>query len=462
MKKILFVPIDNRPITYSLTSLITDVNKSLNLMMPERNFLGDLTKQANTGEILKWLEDKSCDLMVLSLDTISYGGLVSSRRCNNTYKEIKSKVLKLKEILKKKKEENPNLEIFATSSIMRISNNNVNEEEKEYWSLWGEKIFKYSFETHKKGFSEVQIPKEILDDYLKTRERNFEINKLYLEFLKEGILDFIVYSKDDTGEFGLNVMEANELSDKIKKENLPAIIKTGADEIPLGLLLRGIAKNEHLKIKINYANQNSTGKISRYEDISVKNCAEAQINLGLPSAKIVEANPDIELFVNNFDDIQGELVFQEHINSNKNPLPDFKAPFIIADINNANGSDNSLIENILKKGLSYNFLSYSGYNTSANTIGSALCFGVITYLAKKENKFNEKAFKKLFAIRLLDDWGYQANLRLDIQKKEKTLKELDFSYYENKIKKFINADFSFSYLLPWDRSFEIEVNLNID
>ena len=33
MKNILFIPIDNRPITYSLTSQIALVNKSLNLLM---------------------------------------------------------------------------------------------------------------------------------------------------------------------------------------------------------------------------------------------------------------------------------------------------------------------------------------------------------------------------------------------------------------------------------------------
>ena len=52
----------------------------------------------------------------------------------------------LKNILQKK-----HAQVYAFSSIMRISNNNVNEEEKEYWNLYGKKIFKYSYDYHKNG-----------------------------------------------------------------------------------------------------------------------------------------------------------------------------------------------------------------------------------------------------------------------------------------------------------------------
>ena len=50
---------------------------------------------------------------------------------------------------------------------------------KEYWKDWGKKIFEYSFSG---GINKSNIPQEILDDYLKTRKRNFEINKIYLNW----------------------------------------------------------------------------------------------------------------------------------------------------------------------------------------------------------------------------------------------------------------------------------------
>ncbi len=474
VSNIAFVPIDNRPITYLLTNKITDINTSLKLFMPKREDLGGLTSKSNIEAILSWLKNlPSVDLIVLSLDTVAYGGLVSSRRCPETYDEIKARILKLKEILSLKKQQNPDLKIYATSSVMRISNNNINEEEKEYWANWGKRIYSYSYHQHKsrvlKEYNCVYniIPNDILEDYLDTRKRNFDINKFYIELLKEKIFDYLVFSKDDTGEFGLNVEEASILDELIKKENLPAITKTGADEIPLGLLLRGILEDKKIKINIVFSHVESKNLISRYEDISVENSVLSQINLGVKNAQITDINPDITLFVNNFQNVQGELVFLDSINEFKGKIPKFQTPYIIADISNANGSDNGLVSQILESGFDDNLLAYCAYNTSANTIGSALATGLISYFAKKEGNFNEIAYKKLLITRFLDDWGYQANVRKIIQKREDKnfVEELalnleKFLPFEEKIKNFTKQDFNVKYSLPWKRSFEIEIEVD--
>ena len=146
------------------------------------------------------------------------------------------------------------------------------------------------------------------------------------------------------------------------------------------------------------------------------------------------------------------LVFQDIINRNDAALPKFNVPYIIADINNANGSDLGLIENIFKRGFDNNMLSYSGYNTSANAIGSALAMGLTAYIAKNEKQFNQEAFKKLLAIRFLDDWAYQAAERQNYPK-------IDMAEYERTVKRFLNFDFEAKYCYPWNRSFEIGVKI---
>lgn len=194
--KICFVPIDNRPVCYSLAKDIAAIDEDIELLTPPREFLGDLTKSARVNEILDWLENiPACDAMVLSLDTIAYGGLIPSRRSPDSLEEIKARLNRLKPLLKNKK-------VYAFSSIMRISNNNYNEEEKEYWKDWGKKIFEYSYSGVNDG-----IPWAILDDYLATRKRNFEINKTYLNWG----LNTLIFSKDDCAPKGFNVDEAREL-----------------------------------------------------------------------------------------------------------------------------------------------------------------------------------------------------------------------------------------------------------
>ena len=154
MKKIALIPIDNRPICYSLVQDICDIDSEIKLFMPERNLLGGLQTSSDIKGILNWLSSISdVDYLIIALDTIAYGVLVNSRRGSETYEEIKLRIEKLKEIIEEKK-----CKTYAFSSIMRISNNSINEEEKEYWNPWGKKIFEYSYLFHKANKENLPIP----------------------------------------------------------------------------------------------------------------------------------------------------------------------------------------------------------------------------------------------------------------------------------------------------------------
>ena len=78
--KIAFVPIDNRPVCYTLAQQIAEIDKNLELFLPPRDMLGDLTKTADIDGIIGWLQklDK-VDKIVVSLDTVAYGGFTQVR-----------------------------------------------------------------------------------------------------------------------------------------------------------------------------------------------------------------------------------------------------------------------------------------------------------------------------------------------------------------------------------------------
>ena len=326
---------------------------------------------------------------------------------------------------------------------MRISNNNYNEEEKEYWKDYGKKIFEYSFSG---GKNKSDIPKDILEDYLETRKRNFEINKLYLEWQKEGFFDTLIFSKDDCAEFGFNVDEAKEL------EGLGGKTKTGADEIPLSLLSRSIEKE--IKIFVEYTEPDCIDLISNYEDVSIEKSVLGQLELG--GFKIVNSKEeaDLILVVNNFRGKQGELVMGWDTEPyNKNLLLPTK-PYAVADVRFANGADNCFVKKLLQQ-LDLNcFYGYSGWNTSANTLGSLLASMKVKFGA---SRYNEEAFKKLQVIRFLDDWAYQANVRnsisspQDISKGMKPFEENVFDVLK------LSSTHKLKYIYPWNRKFEIEV-----
>ena len=438
--RICFIPIDNRPVCYNLVKDICSIDEDIELLIPPREYLGGLTTYADTDKLFEWLKaDNNCDIMIISLDTLCYGGLVPSRRITDSFEKIKSGIERLIPIIETKK-------VFAFSSIMRISNNNYNEEEKEYWNKWGKKIFQYSYLSDKNGTPpESDIPKEILNDYLNTRKRNFEINKMYLNWQKAGLFDTLIFSKDDCAEFGFNVAEAHEL------EILGGYTKTGADEIPLTLLARAL--NKDIKIFPKFTEEDYKNCISNYEDVSIEKSVLGQLELGGFKIAQDENSADVVLLVNNFAEKQGEHVMGWETSefSGHFVFPDKDCA--VADVRFANGGDNKFINAVFKN--NFPVYGYSGWNTSANSLGSLLAGIKVKYNAKN---YNDIAFKKLQIIRLLDDWAYQANVRklidspCDIKKQMQPYEEIVFN-------KLGTSKYNIEYSFPWNRKFEIEVTI---
>lgn len=444
--KICFIPIDNRPVCYNLAKEITKIDSDIELYIPPRNMLGDLKRTADIVGLYSWINSvPEVDAIILSLDTLAYGGLVPSRRCPESFNEIKSRMLNFKEVLQKK-----NAKIYAVSSIMRISNNNYNEEEKEYWNKYGKKIFEYSYEKHKFASNlglesplKMIIPEHILEDYKQTRHRNFKMNLLYLEWQKEGFFDTLIFSKDDCAEYGFNVMEAEHLV------RMGGKVITGADEIPLSLLSRAIKSD--LKVAPIFLEDEYKHLISNYEDVSIENSVKNQLQF----AGVNITNPDdadIILIVNNFKNKQGEIVMKVDTEQFSGELNLPEKPYMIADVRNANGSDNNFVEEFLSKFRYDGFYGYSAWNTSANSIGSLICCAKVKYSAKK---YNDKAFKKVQMVRFLDDWAYQANIRQQITEPS-NIQPL-MKQYEAKISNTLELPIRNEYFFPWERLFEIEV-----
>lgn len=449
--KICIIPIDNRPVCYNLIKEIAKVDEDIELYIPPRSMLGSLTKIADIVGIFSWLGKlPEVDAIVLSLDTIAYGGLIPSRRSTESVADIKSRMHDFRELLETK-----NAKIYAVSSIMRISNNNCNEEEKEYWNKYGKYIFEYSYEKHKFAANlgletpvKRLIPADILADYKKTRARNFQMNQMYLEWKKQGFFDTLVFSKDDCAKYGFNVMEAEHL------ERMGGDVITGADEIPLSLFAKAI--NAEMKVYPVFVEDEEKHLVSNYEDVSIEESVNNQLKFAGVDIVDDKDDADIVLVVNNFRKHQGEIVMKKPTELFSGELwgkyiPEDK-PYMIADVRNANGGDNNFVEELFKKFRYDGFYGYSGWNTSANSLGSLICCAKVKFGAKK---YNDTAFKKVQMVRFLDDWAYQANIRQEISEPCDIRGKM--KPYEEKVSNILDLPVRNEYFYPWSRLFEVEV-----
>lgn len=442
--RIAFIPLDNRPVSYDLIRQTAEISSDIELFMPEITLLGGLTTPSDTEKILDWLENLSeIDVYVVALDTIAYGGLVQSRRCSDEITAILQCLKRFRNIVNGKK-------VLAFSSIMRISNNNINTEEKPYWDKWGKKIFQYSYDFHKYGTEKTDVPPDVLDDYKFTRERNFEINKLYLKWQKEGVFAELVFSKDDCAEYGLNIIEAETL------KSLGGFVKTGADEIPILLLAKCIEGN--VKIHPVFFAPDTTKLISNYEDIPIAECVKNSIEFAGCTVSD-ENSSDIELIVNNFIEKQGEIVMGIDTAPFMGDFTPPQKPFAVADVRFTNGSDNEFVQKLLPYTTDKNFVGYSAWNTSANTLGSLIALIKLYFYAKNHNTLDENAIKKLNLVRFFDDWAYQANIRQKLKIPDTAELNSLIKPYERELQKLFNSDYHVKYSFPWERLFEVRIEL---
>lgn len=481
-KQILLIPLDTRPVCYQQVKQLAAIAEIQPILPPE-DLLGNMKTPAPKDSLLSWFQETirtfSDAALVLSLDTLAYGGLIAGRVNTDTPEALKAKVQKFLDVTVLGQQP-----ISAFTSILRIPNYNGAEEEPDYWATHGKALYEISFQTHKTGIAiqalnakrSSPVPAHVLDDFLKRRETHHTLNQWFLEQLGRGQFSRLVFCQDDTGEFGLNVKEAQELKKSITKNGFQdeASLQTGADEVALTQLARLVLSGESPKVFVLYEPKTSAKVMAKFDGQPIEDVVAHQLKaVGVQTVNSPD-EADIILLVNGPEtdmgdhcerdiktrsmEVLGQTVkdIQEYAQTGK---------LAIVDVLHANGGDPQLFNALLVAKVPLgNLLGYAGWNTPGNTIGTGVAMAAISWWAKRHRQFDKKAHEKLLATRLLDDWVYQANVR-------SKLRQSDSFPSKNNLQKsmqsglkqvrtllgqpYLNPQFSF----PCNRFFEIQVDV---
>ena len=81
MRKVLYVPLDDRDCNYQFPWLLSQMTEGLELLRPPYEWMGFLKKPADREKIWEWLFEQAgeCDYAILSVDTLVYGNIIGSR-----------------------------------------------------------------------------------------------------------------------------------------------------------------------------------------------------------------------------------------------------------------------------------------------------------------------------------------------------------------------------------------------
>lgn len=492
--KALLVPLDNRPVTFILPQQVARV-AGLDVFSPPREQLGTLQRGCDSDSLFEWIaktiQAEQPDVLLVCLDTLLYGGLITSRKSSEPFKTVLKKLDLIKEF--KKKSKRP-LTVYAQSSIMRISDNYDATEEKEYWARYGREIYEWSGYLHRLmdraqlpagvlRAAEAKVPADIRQDYMDTRVRNFKINQALLNLVKDRQIDRLVFSQDDSGEFGLNVMERDKLIQMTQSMNLSDRVATyaGADEVLSSLLARWLVKQSQPGkpvIRVCFSPPSVKACSSRYEGQTIGQTVEAQLKaLGAPFhfQDSPEAETcDLTLIVHGSGQRQGDHIMlpgsqdlrqvdtTEGVANTLKLLETAPGQCILCDVAYANGADPALIEKLLtRKDLIQKLASYAGWNTTGNSVGSALAVGVARWFTSNrvDADHTDRLFRQALFARFADDWAYQARVRsqLNGDARPERLQELMSGTVEKIAGALGCQPGRLRLSFPWNRTFEIEV-----
>lgn len=483
------IPVDARPAVRSQVQEMVAC-AGWELRVPPVELLGRLRQPGDRDGLCDWLQQQAhqVDAFVLSLDMLVYGGLVPSRFIEDALPALQARLSLLDEL----RHRWPDKPILAFAATMRISNNDIAEEEKPYWSAFGSRLWAWSFHTDRAASIapveqaahsraevqrlEAEIPPSIRADYVATRQRNLHITLQALQAVKAGVITHMVLPQDDTAEFGLNVAERRQLHQRVQALGIDSqvAIYAGADEVMHTLCARVVSKLEKrnaLGVAICPNDPHGLQSIrARYEDRPLMESIAAQ--LGAVGARAVPAveDADVVLAVHTQGTKQGDWAMGIELTAHV-PIPEpwlatldrireRQQPLALADLAYANGGNPRLFE----QGMPLPD-AYAGWNTASNTLGSVLAQCVLG-----RGRLQHLPSRRALSLRLLEDLLYQAQIRQVLRSRMDesrcTISELQQAAKDLMVpasRRFAKAhglshcvaDLS----LPWGRSFEVDLHL---
>lgn len=504
--KILFIPLDDRPPCLQFTQKIGLIGNA-DLIVPPKDILGKFTTPGQSEKIISWLRQQdlaSFQAAVISVDMLVYGGLVASRAPNVETSAASQRIEVLAEIHKKA----PAVPIYAQSVIMRIAPtaDGKNDAYKDNLSKWAE----ISVLTDEKSQAETKIltgkiPAKAITDYKNARQRNLTINLKAIEYVKSGVIHYLLLSQDDAKPVGIHVSDRVELVARTKNLGLgnKIAVQPGADEVSMLLLARALNNYYKVqpKIKAVFSSGIAANKIMPFEDKPLKETVSYHIRATGSQEVQDEKKADLLFYVfASRHDAGRAISFAAEIEAQVKK----GRSVIVADIDpigDVQGGDSAFTIELENRELLPELNGYASWNTAANTIGTTLPQGIIFRIAEARLLKNKSIASSIITAqnwftfhRVLDDYYFHgsvrskaniyfgqpkmsskildeaANKKMEDYTQQLLLKSFEelSGIYTRKIPNSRQQNIQcrqpsgLSFKLPWNRTFEAEIDFKMD
>ena len=492
-KTILYVPQDDRPVDYEYT-VSTAEAAGYQVLTPPAQYLSGMNFHGSPDKLMAWVNANAgkADAMVLSIDSLVYGGLVDSRKHNLPMETLTARLEKVEALHKSHK----NVPIYVFSTVMRSPWAGGKGVEPDYYLTMGSDIYQLASlqaKMDEEGLNPQErndwfaimrrVPMEYLQDWYNRRRKNMSINYRLIDDARKGVFTYYSLGHDDN-----SVSTQSSLESKYLKMAGTGIHKTvfgsfpGADQ--LGLLLITRASNDfnnyHPKITVIYPLGGGEKTVPRYDGQAIGKTIASHVE-AIGGTMVDNERPDLLLAVNtplttsttesaNFENFPIMLQSTRDFLTQIEKAVNLDIPVSIVDMAFSNGSDNTLVYGLYQDKMMYRLAAYNGWNTASNSVGYGIAQGVLSKYMTAD------AHRDMLTTQYLDNWAYQANVRDYIYRMQQKLEAGVVTQYYPTLNEELQSRtkeqlqrYASTYLgidpktvdvtLPWQRLFEVYVDV---
>jgi hypothetical protein len=492
------VPLDDRPVTLQLPRMLGEI-AGVTIATPPRELLGRFLRFGEPDAIARWLRDDApadAAAYIVSTDMLAYGGLIASRTPATPEFLALSRLRSLAAF----RATRPRAAFAGFGTVMRLAPTGVPNAgaaagffaAAPVWPLIAEYA---NLPDPPRTAADTATAQRIraaagpaLGDYLATRERDRNVDLFALQLVAEGSLDRLILGQDDAGPVGLHLRDLAALRGYLDRWGLNgrAAIEPGADELALALVGAALAHQAAFvpRIRVVYSQAGGGWRNDPLEFAPIDTTVDALIGASGGRRADAAADPDIDLFVR----VPGTLpaegpAFVDAIEA------DVRRGRLaaVADLTFLAQDDydqqRGLVDDLLARGIAGSIAAFASWNTTANTLGTAIPEAIAVAAGRRTGSYNARAHARFMLDRYADDYAFHDftrpalnawlagqgisdhtylppavaeqtawRNRADLWPRSLDLLAAIYPHY---------ADAGLTITLPWDRTFETELDVRI-
>ncbi len=455
---VLLVPLDSRPPCTQFVEELAQI-AGIKLLMPEPEILDEYNNPANKEALRKWLQETSpqADAGIISVDMLIHGSLVASRLSLGTIKDSEDVIALLTKIHK----ENPRLKLYAFTIIPRLliadsQENAAFQKSMLQYSVLKDQVSTFGNlqDTKKLAALEEQIPVKIINHYRSIYEQNTKLNVALMNMVETNMLSGLIIGQDDGQPFGIPNMNKQRMQHLLEQK--PALankvfITRGTDEVALTLLGHiGLTFSQYQpRIFVAYSTLEAPQITMPFMPNTVAKTVQEKISIAgaLQVDRPEEADYILYVHVGTKKAKASLVATAQEVET----LLDEGYKVALVDLTENFQVSESLLPLLIKRnGNVSRLIAYAGWNTTSNSIGTAVTQASLFMRSLASCQGNRTEILPLYqenleflTARFLDDLFFQKEINPTINKELRSLHidpyQLRSHYYQtnDKIQKLM-------------------------